>query len=127
MRTTLFSLPTVGISTSSAISVPRSDVLRRRRKANQEEALAIPAIMPSRRFIKGSRDGVIDFEYNGMADQLLKGIKVEHGRWLADLLLQLSDQQIRDAFRAANYSDEKPRSSRAHSRRESMHSIAQPA
>ena len=58
-------------------------------------------------FIKGSRDGVIDFEYNGMADQLLKGIKVEHGRWLADLLLQLSDQQIRDAFRAANYSDEK--------------------
>ena len=25
-------------------------------------------------------------------------------RWLADLLLQLSDRQINDAFRAANYS-----------------------
>ena len=58
-------------------------------------------------FIKGTRDGVIDFAYNGMADHLLKGVKVEHGRWLADLLLQLSDKQILDAFRAANYSDEK--------------------
>ena len=58
-------------------------------------------------FIKGASGGVIDFAYTGMADHLLKGIKVEHGRWLADLLLQLSDQQIRDAFRAANYSDEK--------------------
>ena len=41
-----------------------------------------------------------------MADHLLKGVRVEHGRWLADLLLQLSDKQIADAFRAANYSDE---------------------
>jgi hypothetical protein len=57
-------------------------------------------------FIKGTRDGQIYFAYTGMADHLLKGIKVEHGRWLADLLLQLSDKQILDAFRAANYSDE---------------------
>ena len=58
-------------------------------------------------FINGTRDGILDIEYNGMADHLIKGIKVEHGRWLADLLLQLSDKQILDAFRAANYSDEK--------------------
>lgn len=58
-------------------------------------------------FVKGSRDGVIHFAYTGMADHLLKGIKIENGRWLADLLLQLSDSQITDAFRAANYSDEK--------------------
>jgi hypothetical protein len=58
-------------------------------------------------FIRGVNDGVIDFAYTGMADHLIKGIKVEHGRWLADLLLQLSDRQILDAFRAANYSDEK--------------------
>ena len=57
-------------------------------------------------FIKGSRDGVIDFAYTGMADHLLKGIKIEHGRWLADLLMQLSDKQIVDAFRAANYKPE---------------------
>jgi len=58
-------------------------------------------------FIKGTQGGVIDFAYTGMADHLLKGVKVEHGRWLADLLVQLSDKQILDAFRAANYSDEK--------------------
>src|SRR5688500_11080017 len=58
-------------------------------------------------FIKGARDGVIDFAYTAAADHLMKGIKVEHGRWLADLLLQLSDKQIQDAFRAAHYSDEK--------------------
>ena len=57
-------------------------------------------------FIKDARGGVIQFAYTGMADHLLKGIKVEHGRWLADLLLQLTDKQIKDAFRAANYSDE---------------------
>jgi hypothetical protein len=33
-------------------------------------------------------------------------VKVEHGRWLADLLMQLSDKQIEDAFRAANYKSE---------------------
>lgn len=58
-------------------------------------------------FIKGTQAGIIDFAYTGMGDHLLKGIKIEHGRWLADLLLQLSDKQILDAFKAANYSDEK--------------------
>jgi hypothetical protein len=57
-------------------------------------------------FIKGASGGRINFAYNGMADHLLKGIKVEHARWLADLLLQLSDKQINDAFRAANYKPE---------------------
>ena len=57
-------------------------------------------------FIKQVRDGVIEFDYRGQADHLIKGIKVEHGRWLADLLLQLSDKQIEDAFRAANYEAE---------------------
>jgi hypothetical protein len=57
-------------------------------------------------FIKQVRNGVIEFDYRGSADYLVKGIKVEHGRWLADLLLQLSDKQIEDAFRAANYEPE---------------------
>ena len=34
----------------------------------------------------------------------MRGITVQQGRWLADRLLQLSDDQLRDAFRAANYS-----------------------
>jgi hypothetical protein len=33
----------------------------------------------------------------------MKDINISHGRWLANLLLQLSDKQIEDAFRAANY------------------------
>lgn len=57
-------------------------------------------------FVKQVRGGVIEFDYRGKADYLVKEIKVEHGRWLADLLLQLSDKQIEDAFRAANYKDE---------------------
>jgi hypothetical protein len=57
-------------------------------------------------FIKQVRNGIIEFDYRGSADYLVKGIKVEHGRWLADLLLQLSDKQIEDAFRAANYESE---------------------
>ncbi len=58
-------------------------------------------------FVKGTRDGLVELAYNGPADHLMKGIKAEHARWLADLLLQLSDKQILDAFRAARYSDEK--------------------
>ena len=58
------------------------------------------------RFIKQVRDGVIELDYSGKADSIIKTVKVEHGRWLADLLLQLSDKQIEDAFRAANYDDE---------------------
>jgi hypothetical protein len=57
-------------------------------------------------FIKQVRDEVIEFDYRGQADYLVKGIKIEHGRWLADLLLQLTDKQIENAFRAANYDAE---------------------
>jgi HAMP domain-containing protein len=35
---------------------------------------------------------------------IMKGITIEQGRWLAGRLNELSDRQIRDAFRAANYS-----------------------
>lgn len=55
------------------------------------------------RFVKGVNDGVIELHYFGMGDDHLKGIKIEHARWLASLLTQLSDKQIADAFRAANY------------------------
>lgn len=58
------------------------------------------------KFIKQVRDGIIELDYRGVQGELMKGIKVEHGRWLADLLLQLSDKQIEDAFRAANYKDD---------------------
>lgn len=57
-------------------------------------------------FVKGVNNGMIELDYRGMAENLMTGIKVENARWLADLLLRLSDKQIADAFRAANYSPE---------------------
>jgi hypothetical protein len=58
------------------------------------------------KFIKQVNNGVIEFDYRGKADYLIKTVKSEHGRWLADLLMQLTDKQIEDAFRAANYKEE---------------------
>ena len=57
-------------------------------------------------FIKSVENGVLVLDYRGKGENWLKGIKVENARWLADLLLQLSDKQISDAFRAANYDAE---------------------
>jgi len=37
---------------------------------------------------------------------LLKNITVAQAKWLGNILSQLSDKQISDAFRAANYSPE---------------------
>jgi hypothetical protein len=56
------------------------------------------------KFVKGSRDGEVILAYKGKNRGLFKHITVEQGRWLADLLLRLDEKQVRDAFRAANYS-----------------------
>lgn len=55
-------------------------------------------------FIKGVEEGEIDFAYKGKNSGLFDGITVDQARWIAGLLGQLSDRQIGDAFRAANYS-----------------------
>ena len=57
-------------------------------------------------FIDGVKDGRIDLAYKGKNRDLFTDISVENARWLAALLSQLSDKQIEDAFRAANYSAE---------------------
>lgn len=57
-------------------------------------------------FIKQVKSGKIQFAFNGKNDGSLGDITRQDGRWLADLLIQLTDAQINDAFRAANYSDE---------------------
>jgi hypothetical protein len=49
-------------------------------------------------------DGRVRLAYKGKNRWLFKDIMVEDVDWLSRLLLQLSDKQIRDAFRAANYS-----------------------
>jgi hypothetical protein len=56
------------------------------------------------KFVKGVKNGQVLLAYKGKNRDLFKGITLEQARWLADLLNRLSDTQIRDAFRAANYS-----------------------
>lgn len=56
-------------------------------------------------FVKGvEEDGDLDFAYKGNFRSLFDHISPEQGRWAANLLNQLSDKQISDAFRAAHYS-----------------------
>jgi hypothetical protein len=54
-------------------------------------------------FVKELKSGKITFEFNGKNRRLLNDITRAQGRWLADLLVQLTDDQIANAFRAANY------------------------
>ncbi|HVE57750.1 MAG TPA: hypothetical protein VNB22_13035 [Pyrinomonadaceae bacterium] len=54
--------------------------------------------------VREVENGKIELSYKGKQRSVFKGITVAQGRWLADLLLQLKDEQIEDAFRAANYS-----------------------
>jgi hypothetical protein len=54
-------------------------------------------------FVEGVEDGIIDFAFKGKGRKLMDDITVEQGRWLARRLRQLSDKQLDDAFRAANY------------------------
>src|SRR5438876_1379099 len=51
-------------------------------------------------FVKGVNHGYVVFNYNGKNQPLLKNITVPQAKWLGNILSQLSEQQIRDAFRA---------------------------
>ena len=64
----------------------------------------VPADYAKSRFLHGiEEDGYVDFGYKAKGKDLLKGITVEDARWVGLLLSRLSDRQLRDAFRAANY------------------------
>lgn len=56
------------------------------------------------KFIKGVKRGLVEFHFNGKRGDLFRDITVEQARWVGERLSRLSDQQINDAFRAANYS-----------------------
>lgn len=91
----------------------------KRTKNNLEDFL-------STRFVMGVKDGVVEFDYDTRPTKLghfsilfppyyrgevrkekaMRGIPVEHARWIGSLLSQLTDEQLRDAFRAANYHEE---------------------
>ncbi len=56
-------------------------------------------------FIKGVKGNVIEFKYSGKNPSLFEGITLDDAHWIANWLGKLSDEQLRDAFRAGNYSD----------------------
>lgn len=56
------------------------------------------------KFIEGVEGGRVRFSYSGKNASLFGNITVEHAKWLGSWLSRLTDKQISDAFRAANYS-----------------------
>lgn len=78
----------------------------------------------STRFVTGvEKDGSVEFDYDTRPTKLgmltivyppyymgevkkeksMRGIPIEHARWIGSLLSQLTDEQLRDSFRAADY------------------------
>ena len=57
-------------------------------------------------FIKAVKGDVIDFVYSGKNQKLFEGMTVADARWLSERFKGLSDEQLKDAFRAANYTPE---------------------
>jgi len=52
-------------------------------------------------FIDGVSKGSIKFHYSGKMRSALKSIPLEHARWFAGIVGQLTDEQLRAAFKAA--------------------------
>jgi len=55
-------------------------------------------------FLEDVKRGTVLFFYKGKRQDLFDYIRAEEARWIGSLLSKLSDRQIADAFRAANYS-----------------------
>jgi hypothetical protein len=58
------------------------------------------------KFVEGVEAGRVRLSYDGKNKSIMQDITVEDAQWLAGILSRLSDKQLEDAFRAANYSDE---------------------
>ena len=76
---------------------------RIRRNRNDPEDYAKDA------FLEDVKGGQVYLFYKGKRQDLFDDIRVEEARWIAGLLSQLSERQVGDAFRAANYTPEEVR------------------
>ena len=61
-------------------------------------------------FIDRVEGDTVRLDYHGKNADLMRDITVAEARWIGGLLSRLSDRQLQDAFRAANYSSEQVRS-----------------
>lgn len=57
-------------------------------------------------FIDGVSGGKLNLHYSGKMGSALKSVPLDHAHWFASVIWQLSDEQIRDAFRAAGATDQ---------------------
>src|SRR6266496_2843720 len=57
-------------------------------------------------FIESVKGNRIDFNYGGKNKKLFNNITTADAKWIGALLARLTDEQIKDAFRAANYPPE---------------------
>lgn len=57
-------------------------------------------------FVKAVEGEYVRLEFGGKNSDMMRNITVADARWMGELLSRLSDEQIRDAFRAANYPPE---------------------
>ena len=55
------------------------------------------------KFVEGVEGGRVKLHFSGKMSDIMNDISVEDARWIGSLLSQLTDQQLADAFRAANY------------------------
>lgn len=62
-----------------------------------------PAGYAKTKFVKSVKNGKVSVVFNGKNRSRMHNFTTEDARWLADKLGRLSDRQIRDCFRAANY------------------------
>ena len=65
-----------------------------------------PTDFAKTKFVDSVKNNRVDFHYSGKRKDVLNGITIDQARWIGQLLSRLSDEQVRDAFRAANYRPE---------------------
>ena len=58
------------------------------------------------KFVEGVKGNIVKFRYKGKMGSIFENITVADARWLGGWLSRLRRNQIRDAFRAANYTAE---------------------
>ncbi|HYE16612.1 MAG TPA: hypothetical protein VD968_19390 [Pyrinomonadaceae bacterium] len=62
-----------------------------------------PEDFAGQRFISEVKNGNVFFKFGGKNQKLFDDISVDEARWVGRQLSRLSDRQVADAFRAANY------------------------
>src|SRR6185295_11619697 len=55
------------------------------------------------KFVEGVEGGRVRLNYDGKQTDLFGNISVSDAKWIGNLLAQVTDQQLQDAFRAANF------------------------